>query len=79
MNDIESKYKGKILSKTDSVVDLTSKSSLQIDSKKEWSLLSDARKADGAADIVAMAGVFSKCRRQETGDARMDYLIRKHL
>lgn len=79
MNDVESKYDGKITSKTDSVVELTSKSTLQIKSKKEWKILSDARKAAGAADIVAMAGVFSKCGKNASGDERMNYLTGKNL
>lgn len=79
MKDIESKYDGNVTSKTDSVVSLTSKSSLHIESRKDWKILSDARKAEGAADVVAMAGVFSKCGRVKSGDERLNYLIRKNL
>lgn len=79
IKDVESKYKGKILSETDSIVNLTSKSSLNIHSKTEKQVLADARKAKGADEIIALAGVFSKCRKDVANDARLEYLLRKNL
>lgn len=77
-NDIESRYKGKITSKTNSTIGITSMSRLDIHSKTMLELLSVARNAEGA-DIIAMAGIFGNGKVAGTTDICTEYIKKKHL
>ena len=57
---LESKYKGQIMSKTGNVNNITSKTAFGINSNAA-DIISMAKNAQGANDIAAMVGAFSKC------------------
>lgn len=42
-------------------------------------LLSVARKAEGANDIIAMAGIFGDGKVERMTDMRTEYITEKHL
>ena len=62
MTDIQSKYNGEIVSKDETLAAISSKTESKITSTARSSLSSSVMNTQGASDIVAMAGAFSKCR-----------------
>lgn len=57
----QSKTNANVTSRVD-IVDIISKSDLNLTSKSGFNPISIAQNAPGAADIAAMAGAFSACQ-----------------
>ena len=62
MEEVNSKYTGNITSSTTTLSGITSKKELDIQSKTELNVVSIAKQAPGASDIIAASGAFSACK-----------------
>ena len=79
MNNITSQYNGKIISKTNTLNNIVSKASLDIESQTKSDILSLARKAVGASDVLALQGVFSNCKTYDWKETKRESLMGKLL
>ncbi|MBR4572459.1 MAG: hypothetical protein IKO28_03465 [Prevotella sp.] len=78
MDKITSKYNGKIISKDDTLSNISSKTESNVTSTTNFQLDSKVMSAPGASDIVAMLGAFSDCSVYDWKDAK-GALLRRSL
>lgn len=78
MKTIESKIDNLDITSVSPITDVTSKSSFHPTSKTDFNPISIAAQADGANDIVALAGAFAECKVRDWKNAKTNYLT-EHL
>ena len=77
INNVKSQYTCNITSITGSVRDITSTIDLNVESKSTLDIVSLAKKADGAGEIMALAGAFGACHVDNWKAEKSNYL-REH-
>ena len=74
MDNITSKYNGKITSVDESLSNISSKTVSNITSTTHFVLTSKVMSAPGASDIVSMRGAFSNCNVPNWKQAKANIL-----